>query len=1261
MTSGGITDRPVSSLPPGIAAAHGITSAVAATWNPTLVRTPRVLVPIQMTVLMVRDATLSWAQCGMQTPPAPDPSGPPEPVPAATLQPPPFADLTTPRARGAYLHWYLPNSLTAGSSDSVTGTATYPAIPDRWLILRLSGGQAGGRRVVRGWVLEADAEPPAVRDLAGWTEPGPSPAVRKPLTALGHGDLGWAGYFDNVESRLGFHDATLDSDQVQGLVAYLVCGWYSDPTLDPLGDQRIASPTGFNATMARLGWGVDTAPLPDVAQRASAYVSAAATAGLQSAVAPGIAATGQPASAVWWPTACVLHGSVVGIGWPDAGHGAEVGGPPDPATITVAIGNTMGEALGALVARASGVPGEAAIVEALQLGVIRELDAPDGRARLDTQLHASSFVALTGGDPATESIAIAPSGPPPAASAPPPSQPSGPQPSPPLPSGPPAPAAQAPAPTQPSRPVVGGLRTGGVMMVPDGSASVVHGETGILSGGLREVVASLGAGVTVPPADPGGEVDAMRAAPRYYLPKDPVLLVQGAKRAFAHDSSVFTEDGMVQCRLAPVTELSWNVPGVAGRLSVGGADILAIGVDSGSVPAECQGLLGETALLDPGAAPAIVAAVGSRVPAAATTAARRNVTVEQTAWYALRDPRIDHGPLLAHSGITGMLPAPFAIAPVTRPWTPLHLDWSMEYIASPQGIADWQLGEVDFTLHPNAAIPGAGSGIVLAGRSTMTGGASATLASAVRNALVQAASVAGTAPVPVSGQEAFYSPLAQQLTAHFQELTLASATGASPLADIATALGQMDVLSCGLDGLLTQLRGGVAGDGSVTAPVAPAPTPFVAFRGGFLRVLRLRLVDGYGQYVDLCGSDATHPAQGVVVSAPLTVTSSPDVAGLAPRFTAASRVTFRFLSAEQAGVEADATASPVCGFLMPNHLDGSLEFFHADGSGAGTLEQQADSRVIWRDAPGSATTAGQDPGSTLQNAHAAALTRSLVDWGRTDAGFAREPALRALLRTIDSTRWAVDPYGHAGDEHLSLLLGHPVCVMRALLRLDVADPVATPDTVVTAVPVRLGALAQWQDGLLGYFVDDDYTLLHVSDAAVAGMARPVGPQQGFLQQINAVPQYYDSFARDLATLSPGQTAGVTPVSHPYIDTSGVIWVRPNQAVPLTLLIEPLTTVHATAGLVPRKEIGMRRAWVQGGLAAIAPTFQFGPVLVDPQHIRMPLPTDLNGTWVWDYRSDATTWTEDPATNATGDALLPRDPATAIEGWLRLSPPKPGAP
>jgi hypothetical protein len=85
---------------------------------------------------------------------------------------------------------------------------------------------------------------------------------------------------------------------------------------------------------------------------------------------------------------------------------------------------------------------------------------------------------------------------------------------------------------------------------------------------------------------------------------------------------------------------------------------------------------------------------------------------------------------------------------------------------------------------------------------------------------------------------------------------------------------------------------------------------------------------------------------------------------------------------------------------------------------------------------------------------------------------------------------------------------------------------------------------------------------------------------------------------------------------------------------------------------------MRRAWVQAGLAAIAPTFRFGPVLLDPQQVRMPIPSEIAGTWVWDYRADAVSWSERPATNSTDQALLSADPATAVEGWLKLEPPAP---
>ena len=269
------------------------------------------------------------------------------------------------------------------------------------------------------------------------------------------------------------------------------------------------------------------------------------------------------------------------------------------------------------------------------------------------------------------------------------------------------------------------------------------------------------------------------------------------------------------------------------------------------------------------------------------------------------------------------------------------------------------------------------------------------------------------------------------------------------------------------------------------------------------------------------------------------------------------------------------------------------------------------------------------------------------DWGVADAGQSHEPALAALLRTIDSTLWSVDPFGHQGDEHVALLLGHPICVMRGLLRLDVADPVITADGTLAKVPVRLGNFTQWQDGLLGYFVDDDYTTLYVADAAAAGMARQIGPQQGFLQQINLVPSYYASFADDIAgnTTSATATPGANAVTHPYINTDGLLWIRPNQTINLTLLVEPLTSVYATMGRVPRKDIGMRRNWVNAGLAAIAPTFRFGPVLVDPQQIRMPLATDIAGTWVWDYRADAVAWNEDTVTNATDNALLGADPPT----------------
>ena len=1017
-----------------LAAAHGITPRTVATWYPYLMRTPRVLVPMELNVLMVRDANQSWAATGMTAPLKADGTGG-NTVDADSLLPPLFSELSSPRPRGSYLQWYLPRAFTSGVADDPTNKLTFPPIPDRWLVLRISAGRSRARRGVRGWVLEAGDEPPKSFDVRTWVESGATPEVVNPLTALGHGDLAWAGYFDNGNGRLGFQDNTLDQDRVAGPLAYLVCGWFSDPVLDPLGNQAIKSRAAFNAKMQQLGWVLDDNDFAESSSRSLGYIEIARQTGLQTKLSPAFAATAANASnnvlapgLPWWPQGCLLHGAVVGIDWPGTADTVEAGGPPAATSVSVAIGNTMAETMAAIVSAANGKPDEAQIVEALQLGVIKELDQPDGRAQLDVQVHTESFISISGGDSVPEPISIAPSGPPKA----PPLNPAVP--------GPGIFAKHTGLLGGKFGEVLGGQLTEkaahsiGSLGTTQGASHTALAESLLVKGGLQEVIASIQAGVTLPKSDPGGVFTAYRSQPRFYSPKDPLILIQGGKRAFTHDSTVKTENGMIVCRTVPVTELSWQMPDTNVRFSVRGEDILEGSVDNGSVPPECDILLRETAVLDRGSSNAIAVYAASAAAGASFDlhAAQQNIQVEQTAWYSLRKPGIDHGPLLANSGITGVLPASFAVAPASRPWTPLQLQWSGEFLPSPNGEKDWMLDEIDYVLNRAAPIPAPGTGVAVQGRATLTGGASQVLASALANAIKQAASISGTGPIPQGKIEAHYSEMAQLLTSKYASYIVGGSNSGNAqsntdtsMTDIATALSQMDVLSCGLDDLLTQLRGGLPGDGHSLPKDGKTPDPFVAMRAGFLRIRRLRLIDGFGQYLDLCGSSATQDAQGLLISLPLEVSGQPSLAGLPPRFSAPTRAWFRYISATQDGVEADYQTSPLCGFLMPNHLEGSLEFFNADGSGAGSLIPSPTSlpssstgtttdsvSVIWQAAPGLATGAGQDPASTLSNPHATALARSLVDWGLADTAQAREPVLSALLRTIDSTLWSVDPFGH---------------------------------------------------------------------------------------------------------------------------------------------------------------------------------------------------------------------------------------------------------
>lgn len=1281
-----------------LTAAHGITARTIATWNPNLPRTPRVMVPVQLDVMVMRQDGGTWADTRLK----PVPPGTTK-ISRLALLPDPFSNLAGPRKKGAYLHWAMPDGLTHGSSSTIGSQADFPSLPDRWLVVRTFPAKDGTpRRSIRGWVLRANEDTPVVTDLDSWTEPGSKPWSKGPFNVMAGGDPAWTAYYDNVINRFGFYDDL--SDITTGPIAYLVCGWYSDPLLDPLGS-NIHSLQEFDSTLASLGWELDTGELDQSlaasTSRMKAFVNAGlVTPGMYTQRAPGISRAPQPinppklagsspagldpsghpeggsyqTNGAWWPTLTVYHGSTVAIGWPGVGFpgadsgllGGNFGGPPPASAVNVALGNTLTEALSELVAKANNSPAEARVLEAFMLGALQELDQPDGAPRVDARLHATEFGALPDGE-GTETITV--------------------------PGSPVTPSLPAGAVTSAPGifPHAGPKRAQGVQVLSGAQKAAnpaastgkfatkeLMSEANIVNGGMREAIVGVRGGYQ-PAVDSGPQqLTVQRSNPRKFFPADPIFLLQGAGRTFKHgQDGRFADDGNLLCRLTGfcITELACTAatpvsPGGAplGRPAISGDDVLQRGIENGSVPPECEDLLRELVLLDPGTAMHATKASVPALQGAQQLLQARNFMVEQTAWWAARDPRFDAGPLIAQSGLRGTLPSPVGVSPPVNPWAPLHLDWQVQYIPSPHLSDDWSLQETEYT--PNAAsLPAANdtkSGIILAGRALLTSGPAKNIASSVRVALKQAASAGGSEPLSPGQTIQYHSQFAMDLTTKLTALTVKGAAiagggggGSNPvpavdrgaLQDIAGALDNMDVLAGALDNFHTRLRGGLRGDGVTTGPV---PNPFIQMRAGFLRVLRLRLVDCFGQILDLAGSGPSSIANPSLISQtePMQIANRPDIAALPPRFTSPTRITFRFVDAVGDVDDASATVSPVCGYVVPNHLDGDLEFFDATGANSGDVRPDPEAGILWETAPGQPTPVGASPAGSITNPFLAGMAQGLLDWGLTDATANREDALSAILRIIDSTLWSVDPFGHTGDEHLSLLVGHPIAVVRARLKLEVQEPVNVAAVNQMTVPLRLGALVHWQDGLLGYFVNDDYHTLYCADGAVAGFARPIGPGSGFLQAASQVGNYYQNFSGDLGV---NVTEGATPVNHPYVNDAGVLMIQPDQEYKLTLLVEPHCVVHATTGLVPRKEIGLRREWISDALAKIAPTFRFGPVLVDPKRLRMPVPSDIHGSWSWDHRSDITTWAEDKVINATGDATLPDDAATGEEGWLRMTP------
>ena len=280
------------------------------------------------------------------------------------LLPEPFADRPLGRGPGAYLKWKPPDGLshadhsTAASAND-DAPLDFPALPDSWLVLRLSanGAATAPFRAVTGWVVSSDSSgAPFATPLDAAPSTLPTPA---PVTVLGPGDPGWSAYFDCVENRFAFFDPL---DGVTGPVAYLVAGWHAYKSADPFFK------TNPDVALSAHGWMVPSrAPGDEVDQ-------------------------------------ALYHGSAVSIGWParfwpgDAGGGlsAETDARPDPAGLRAVLAATVGDAMTELITDPDENTGQKTVLTAFLTQAVGEADDVDGPASVSAALHATGFGSAPG-------------------------------------------------------------------------------------------------------------------------------------------------------------------------------------------------------------------------------------------------------------------------------------------------------------------------------------------------------------------------------------------------------------------------------------------------------------------------------------------------------------------------------------------------------------------------------------------------------------------------------------------------------------------------------------------------------------------------------------------------------------------------------------------------------------------------------------------------------------------------------------------------
>lgn len=790
---------------------------------------------------------------------------------------------------GAHLHWLMPDALLRGCQRE-DGEMEFPELPNRWIVIRLSSEGDHIRR--KAWIIQSDKlSPPGERQTENGMEKSAAPCLlydEKDGIWKPAGENG--AYFTYLGDEAVYGSETEPRSRLDRLTAV------------GTGDHLFAAMYPLCSTVFGFYDPLSEACAGRYTYLVCGYYSDSASDPFSGGSPEK---TGEEYEWIWdetgiSPDSILCHGAVYGVEWEGEDHRYIIS---DREKMDVAVGNTSAEALSVyLQGIFPDIRGMERILNALQCGILEEFDntdLTDNTVTLENKLHARQFAVSAAGR---------------------------------------------------------GLNRISLENEECGEEIYLlwhrymkYQSSPFGKEGAKKIRESLESALEVyekgkqTEKELAGELereqqeaeqDCIPEQP-YYSPNPPVLLLadMSAKRTYRHGFQK-DETGQLPCRMRTVESLEITLEeGISG--AVAADDLEAVfRDDSGTLPEVVRRLCAETVLLDGDSAASLAEIF------------LRNAGIQDESRY------IDEASAKIKEVQRSIADGPYAAALKSwrQPWNPLMLEWKVAVkpartsVDPDDSLEYFHLGEID--LEPGDTEPEGGE-VTLQGQVLLTPNAPFVFG----NMLTKLAQCYGTGSPEYEEILKFAAEmndrqiLSQQLAGFNEALRGLRWVPAVPVMTD-SADEEEKRLAARVCRAVTDIYPVGVIDGSAER--------YLPFRGGKMQILELALIDEFGQYRKIELPDRIAVGEGF--------RSGEDDTGnpvLPPRLPGGARIRFDWICDEssrekenRAAGAADPGVSPVCGFVLADTLDCSLQIYDPFGCFLGWL-QRTDENVRWRCRPGS--------------------------------------------------------------------------------------------------------------------------------------------------------------------------------------------------------------------------------------------------------------------------------------------------------------------